>query len=255
MAANKMRIRLAVVVFSWVPLVGGCGGQDDGAKSTEWIQEAADGEGSQGQRSEQQGTVPAPSTINRSEFQANHFQSDLDESKLAQLNVQYQTDVAGITHQSSPSDVTRAFVHLLHVSDLQAAERLLTLKSRAVIHESGLELSQIAGSRAEYVIGEAQYTTNNRDRAFVDCFVFDPELVTSGDIESGKYKVTWALRPESQYGWRVFGMISEETGQPQMVSFENTQHAQAINQMYDQQGELGSDQLRRAREANGGEIR
>lgn len=240
----------------------GCGSQGDVDKSTEWIQEPGSVEKT-GAAVVDGPSVVGPSvvgpsvdaTFDRSAFQANDFRVDLDESKLAELQVQYQTDVAGITHQSTPSDVTRAFVHLLHVSDLQTAERLLTLKSRAVIFESGLELSPIAGSRAEYVIGEPQYTTNSRDRAFVDCFVFDPELATPGDAESGKYKVTWALRPESRYGWRVFGMISEETGQPQMVSFENTQHAQAINQMYDEQGVLGEEKLRQAREASGGAIR
>ncbi|MDP1560672.1 MAG: hypothetical protein Q8M16_04685 [Pirellulaceae bacterium] len=251
MVAKKVLTLLVMAGVSFcLPLWLGCGSQTDVGKSTEWIQEPVDG-----QDEASVDVAAVKSSIDRSAFQANDFQVELDETKLAQLQVQYQSDVAGITYQSSPSEVTRAFVHLLHVSDLQTAERLLTLKSRAVIHESGLELSQIAGSRAEYVIGEAQYTTNNKDRAFVDCFVFDPELATPGDAESGKYKITWALRPEARCGWRVFGMISEESGQPQMVSFENTQHAQAINQMYDQPGELGAGQSREAREAGGGAIR
>lgn len=256
MVAKKVLSTLVMAGVAFcLPLWSGCGSQSDVGKSTEWIQEPVDSPDGASVDGASLDGASVQSSIDRSVFQANDFQMELDETKLAQLQVQYQTDVAGITYQSSPSDVTRAFVHLLHVNDLQTAERLLTLKSRAVIHESGLELSQIAGSRAEYVIGEAQYTTNNRDRAFVDCFVFDPELATSGDAEGGKYKITWALRPEARCGWRVFGMISEETGQPQMVSFENTQHAQAINQMYDQQGGLGADQLRQAREASGGAIR
>lgn len=253
MIVNKFRARLLAAGLGgcFAALVG-CGSQGEADRATEWIQESGAVEKSDPAVGE---ASSVDATFDRHAFQANDFRVDLDESKLAELQVQYQTDVAGITHRSTPSDVARAFVHLLHVSDLQTAERLLTLKSRAVIFESGLELSPIAGPRAEYVIGEPQYTTNSRDRAFVDCFVFDPELATPGDAESGKYKVTWALRPESRYGWRVFGMISEETGQPQMVSFENTQHAQAINQMYDEQGVLGEEKLRQAREASGGSIR
>lgn len=253
MIGNKVKTRLlAAGLGGCLAALLGCGSQGEAQKSTEWIQEPGSVEKSGAAVGDEPSVDMA---FDRSAFQANDFRVDLDESKLAELQVQYQTDVAGITYKSSPSDVTRAFVHLLHVSDLQTAERLLTLKSRAVIFESGLELSPIAGSRAEYVIGEPQYTTNSRDRAFVDCFVFDPELATPGDSESGKFKVTWALRPESRYGWRVFGMISEESGQPQMVSFENTQHAQAINQMYDEQGVMGDEKLRQAREASGGAIR
>ncbi len=233
-----------------VGLLVGCGTESESKKSTEWIQETG---------IEQETAAPDSSvvktSVDRSAFQANDFQVQLDETKIAELAAQYQPDVAGINSQSSPADVSRAFVHSLHTNDLQTAERLLTLKSRAVIHESGLELSPIAGARAEYVIGEAQYTTNNQDRAFVSCFVFDPELATADDPESGKYKVTWALRPEGQYGWRVFGMISEESGQPQMVSFENSQHAQAINQMYDEQGTLDTGRVRQANETNPDSIR
>lgn len=227
----------------------GCGAQEE-KKSTEWLQAPNEEQvttelidANSGTRSD---SVP---------FKANSFQLELDEEKLAELGVQYQTDLAGVTAKSTPSEVTRAFVHTLHRNDLQLAERFLTLKSRATIHESGLELSPIASSRAEYVIGDAQYTTNDRERAFVSCFVYDPELATPENPDSGKYKVTWALRPDAQYGWRVFGMISEETGQPQMVSFENSQHAQAINQMYDAQDALGTEQVRQAQDSKGDSIR
>ena len=253
MVWNRFRTRLFVAGFAgYAAVTVGCGPQNDLGKSTEWIQESEAVAEAAAIGGESESATPS---IDKSLFQANDFQLELDEAKLAQLREQYDSDVAGITLQSTPTDVTRAFVHLLHVNDLQTAERLLTLKSRAVIFESGLELSPIAGSQAEYVIGDARYTTNNRDRAYVDCYVTDPELANSGDPAGGKYKVTWALRPESRFGWRVFGMVTEETGQPQMVSFENSQHAHAINQMYDGQGATGADNMRQARDANGESIR
>lgn len=227
----------------------GCGAQEE-RKSTEWLQGPTEN-----LVANEPNAAESEAPSEAIAFQANSFQLELDEAKLAELEVQYQPDLAGVTATSTPSEVTRAFVHTLHRNDLQLAERFLTLKSRAIIHESGLELSPIAGSQAEYVIGDAQYTTNDRERAFVSCFVYDPELATPEDPESGKYKVTWALRPDAQYGWRVFGMISEETGQPQMVSFENSQHAQAINQMYDAQDALGAEQIRQAQDSKGDSIR
>ncbi|MBL8889367.1 MAG: hypothetical protein JNL67_05280 [Planctomycetaceae bacterium] len=237
--------------FALFLALGGCGAKEE-SKSTEWLQGPTD---NQVDVDNEQVEIESATLPKTTAAQSQPFQMELDEAKLAELEVQYQTDLAGVTSKSTPSEVTRAFVHTLHRNDLQLAERFLTLKSRAIIHESGLELSPIAGSRAEYVIGEAQYATNDRERAFVSCFVFDPELATPDDPESGKYKVTWALRPDSQYGWRVFGMISEETGQPQMVSFENSQHAQAINQMYHADDALGADRVRQAQDTNGDSIR
>ncbi len=221
-------------------LVGGpigCGGEQTPVRTTDWIQGEASGGGSE---------QAAEAVFSREAFQSNDFQVELNEERLAELQNQYATDVAGVTRDSSPTQVAQAFVHLLHAEDLLSAERLLTLKARAVIHESGLELGPIAGPRAEYVLGDARYTTNARDLAYVDCFVRDPDLDTAGQAQAGEFKVTWALRPESIYGWRVYGMVSEEQGTPQMVSFESAQHTTAISQMYEEQPALEQGRIRQA---------
>lgn len=221
-------------------LVGGligCGGEPTPDRTTDWIQ---------GEPSGADAERTAEAVFSREAFQSNDFRVELDEERLAELQNQYATDVAGVTRDSSPTEVAQAFVHLLHAEDLLSAERLLTLKARAVIHESGLELGPIAGPRAEYVLGDARYTTNARDLAYVDCFVRDPDLAADGQAQAGEFKVTWALRPESVYGWRVYGMVSEENGTPQMVSFESSQHTTAISQMYDQQPGLEQEKTRQA---------
>lgn len=219
----------------------GCGGEQTPARTTDWIQ----GDSESGSER------TAEAAFSREAFQSNDFQVELDEERLAELQNQYATDVAGVTRDSSPTEVAQAFVHLLHAEDLLSAERLLTLKARAVIHESGLELGPIAGPRAEYVLGDARYTTNAHDLAYVDCFVRDPDLAAAGQAQAGQaqageFKVTWALRPESIYGWRVYGMVSEEHGTPQMVSFESAQHTTAISQMYDEQPALEQEKARQA---------
>ena len=233
---------LALIVW----LVGCGGGEPSSARTTDWIHEGTSGEGNE---------RTAEPVFSREAFQANDFHLELDEERLAALQNQYATDVAGVTRESAPTEVARAFVHLLHAEDLQSAERLLTLKARAVIHESGLELGPIAGSRAEYVLGEARYTTNARDLAYVDCFVRDPELAAAGQGQNGEFKVTWALRPESIYGWRVYGMVSEENGTPQMVSFESSQHTTAISRMYDQPSGLEQETARQATSGRGETLR
>jgi len=189
---------------------------------------------------------PSRSAAIPDSFFADRELSELDEEKLAALQTQYSADVAGVTYKSSPSEVSEAFVRLLHAEDLLIAERLLTLAARAVIHESGLELGPIAGPRAQYVIGQARYATSSQNLAYVDCHVYDPDLT---DLEEGnlagqraeqgdaaeecEYTVTWVLKPESVYGWRICGMVSlEADGPPSLVNFENPRHAQAINQMY-----------------------
>lgn len=237
-ASQKWGIGLGVVLVSGLI---GCGGEQTPVRTTDWIQ--GDGAGESSER-------PAEAVFSREAFQANDFQVELDEARLAELQNQYATDVAGVTRDSSPAEVAQAFVHLLHKEDVLTAERLLTLKSRAVIHESGLELGPIAGPRAEYVLGDARYTTNARDLAYVDCFVRDPDLADPSQLQSGEFKVTWALRPESIYGWRVYGMVSEENGTPQMVSFESSQHTTAISQMYDQQSGMEQERSRQATAGN-----
>jgi hypothetical protein len=187
-------------------------------------------------------------------FSAHRATLELDEARLADIQQQYTADVAGITFESSPEEVTQAFVRLLHREDLTAAERLLTLAARAIIHESGLGLGPIAGPRAEYRFGVVHYATNARERAFVDCVVHDPELGGEGP-EAGSFKVTWALRPESRYGWRIYGMISEESGQPQLISFESPQHTLAISQMYDEVAGEKEGPGRQAGQASDGRLR
>ena len=248
----------------------GCGGSDHSEKqTTEWFKDAGSGEPrvagaalTQPAESESSGQpqtgsgAGSGSRFERPVFHADQGGAEVDTERLKSLQTQYDSDVAGVTYESSPTDVSRAFVDLLHQDDVLVAERLLTLRARAVIHESGLELGPIAGAQAQYVIGEARYATNEKSRAYVDCFVFDPELSSVGQGgQEPSFKVTWVLRQESIYGWRVCGMVSEEDGQPRMVHFENPEHALAINQMYDEGFLDDGVGTKQAVEANPGTIR
>ena len=235
----------------------GCGAGDSAEKATEWISIATEQElvdsTSTSVGPDTLGDVASPVDSDSSkaaelvrEFQFNHTSSTPDDAKLAALQTQYGSDIAGVTIKSSPSHVSQVFVQLLHADDLQTAERLLTLKSRATIHESDLELGPIAGPNSQYVIGDSRYATSLQDLAYVDCFVFDPELVEQGDQETGKYKVTWVLRQESVFGWRIYGMVHEDNGQLRMVNFENPQHALAISQMHDEGASHEVEKMRNA---------
>jgi len=249
------RGRLVVVLWSvGLPLIlMGCGGPatdvDGRGRSTEWISESAAADAASDEQ---------PAERSRA-FQADQFFAsrpsiEIDDEKIANIQQQYSADVAGITFESSPEAVSEAFVRLLHQEDLLQAERLLTLAARAIIHESGLELGPIAGPQAEYRFGAATYATNSRERAFVDCTVQDPAL-NSSDLEAATYKVTWVLRRESRYGWRIFGMVSEEGGQPQMISFESPQHTLAISQLYDETGGVHEAAVRQAAQPSQGKLR
>jgi len=175
--------------------------------------------------------------------------SDVQIEQLTQEPFGYQEDVAGVTQGSSPAQVCEAFVRTLHHRDTISCERLLTLASRIVIHESGLELGPLAGQNAQYVIGEAKYATNREELAYVDCHVFDPD-----EGEEGKFVVTWMLKQESSYGWRVCGMIMAENNESHVVNFESSTHAQAINQMYNEEKTSDAAEVRQASGATNLEI-
>lgn len=164
-----------------------------------------------------------------------------DTNDIAPSAGNYSVDINGATNKSLPTQVCDAFVRSLHDRDIVSAERLLTLASRIVIHDSELELAPLAGPNASYVIGEVKYATKLQQLAYVDCHVFDPEMG-----EDSKFLITWMLKEEASYGWRICGMLSVEDGQQRIVNFENPRHAQAISEKYGDGLELDGPEFRQA---------
>lgn len=163
---------------------------------------------------------------------------------------QYEQGEYGATRNSEPEEVCNAFVRALHERNTIAAERLLTLTSRVTLHDKGLELDALAGENAQYVIGDAKYTTSQKDFAYVDCHITEP--AEQGELN---FVVRWMLKPEPGYGWRVFGMVMEEQGQLHKINFESSEHAAVVNEMYAAEQQEAGPEVRQANQPGQADIR
>lgn len=158
----------------------------------------------------------------------------------------YEGGEHGATRTSSPAEVCRAFVNSLHERNIVSAERLLTLSSRLTLHDQGLELDAIASENAQYVIGDAKYATQLKQLAYVDCHVTEP--TPEGEVS---FVVSWMLKPEAGYGWRVFGMVMKESGRNHLINFELAEHAEVVSDLYTAEQSPQGPEVRQASAGNG----
>lgn len=204
-----------------VALLAGCG-----SPATPPAEDASDAASSESTADE----TPADEAVETAAIPNN-----LPEAKV------YEAGEQGVTRTSSPAEVCRAFVHSLHERNITSAERLLTLASRITIHDQDLELDAIAGENAQYVIGDAKYATQLKQLAYVDCHV--SELTDAGELN---FVVSWMLKPEAGYGWRVFGMVMQEDGKNHILNFENPEHAEVVNSIYTNDAKIDGPAVRQA---------
>jgi hypothetical protein len=98
-----------------------------------------------------------------------------------------------------------------------AAANLLTATARKECENRGIMIQPIGSPQAKYEVTRGEAIPGRTDAALVHSLWTEP-----GEQGPQTHEVLWAVKFEAGHGWRVSGMVVEQTkGQPMAIDFEN----------------------------------
>ncbi len=135
---------------------------------------------------------------------------------------------ATLNRESKPEDVCRVFLDTLSRGDSNAASRMLTDIAELETARADLQLESPGVAGSTYQIFAAEYATTEKQIAQVKCLLHQPGSMPV-------VQLTWMMRFQPN-GWKISGMSIRltDTGPTDLLSFENPQDLQRIQQSVEQ---------------------
>jgi hypothetical protein len=118
---------------------------------------------------------------------------------------------------AEPHEVCSEFLNALVAKDYVHAQRMLTRASQHQTRIANLELQAPGSHSAIYNVLPAEYATDRKETARVDC-----EITDTINGSKAEYVVTWILRNQ-QSGWKISGMMlpTGNDAEQDYLCFEN----------------------------------